>query len=262
MSKRIIASFNVDGSLVRTYESTKIASKSLRVNPRSIDKAIREHTLLKDRQWIRCDELSVPTSISMYQKSVTSRSIKPICEIDEHNKVINTYPSIRRASILNHTDAHTIRDVLNHKTSKANGKIYRYLDDEEIIKYGYQKGNEISLTKVAVIQLNKDGKYIKSYKSILEACKAIGENAKPQAIKNCLNGKFSTAYGYVWKYKDKQNVKRKSISIYQVDINGALVKKYKSVKDASMDTGISVSFINNCLRGRQKRAGGYIWKRH
>lgn len=259
----VIVSYSLDGKYLRTYPSAKKASEALKVFSRVIDKCIREGGTVKDKQWRRFPIDQIPDHIEPYSKVVSSRSIKPIAEIDEHNKVIKTYPSIRNASILNNTDTHTIRDVLLGKTRLAKGKRYRYLTDKEIKEFGYVLGEEINIEKTSIIQLSLDGQYIKTYKSISEACKALNKPGRTQEIKNCLNGKYSTAFGYVWKYKDKENVVRaKKPMIIQMDIDtGLIVNKYKSVKDASVSTGISIPNINNSIRGRQKTAGGYIWKR-
>ena len=50
-------------------------------------------------------------------------------------------------------------------------------------------------------QYSLDGKYIKTFKSIYEASKAL--NKPRQAISDCLNGKYSTAYGYKWKFLEE-----------------------------------------------------------
>ena len=51
-----------------------------------------------------------------------------------------------------------------------------------------------------IVQIDKDGNAIKEYSSILEICQAFnvprGDN-----IRNVLNGKQKTAYGFLWKYK-------------------------------------------------------------
>lgn len=256
----IIACYSLEGKLVRAYPSAKKAATSIHVFSRTIDKAIREGRIIHEKQWKRVDKNNVPNFIEPYVKNETVLSIRPIAEIDEFNKVIATYPSVKKAAEFNHVDPHTIRDMLSGKTKFANGKKYRYLTDEEIEQFGYQKGKEINIKKVAIIQLDLDGKYIKTYKSISEAAREIGKPNRTQEIRDCLNGKYSTAFGFVWKYKDKENVKRKKEYIIQL-LDNKVINKYSSVRKASENTGVSISSINNCIRGRQKTAGGYIWKR-
>lgn len=48
-------------------------------------------------------------------------------------------------------------------------------------------------------------------------------------------------------------------SISQSNKNGILVKIFSSTMQASRETGISFTSINNCLKRLSKSAGGFIW---
>ena len=263
MKTTVIACYNLDGRLVRTYISARKAASSIHVYYRSIDKAIREGNIIHDKQWKRFSSDNVPDSIEPYQKKTTVLSIRPVGEIDDNNIVIRAYPSVKKAAESINVDPHTLRDVLSGKRELVKGKKYRYLFEEEIEKYGYQKGREISVKKVAIIQLDLSGKYIATYKSIYEALIYLGYPNRSQEIKDCLSGKYSTAFGYIWKYKDKDNVVRnKKPLIIKLDPNSKkVIKKYRSVKEAAKDNNLSASAINNCIRGINKTSGGYLWKR-
>ena len=54
--------------------------------------------------------------------------------------------------------------------------------------------------------------------------------------------------------------KKYSISILQFTKNGTFVKEWQSERDASRHLGISKSHICNCLKGRHKSAGGFVWR--
>lgn len=135
----LIACYSLDGNLIRTYPSCRAASKSLHIFSRTIDKAIREGSIIHEKMWRRFPKENVPSKIEGYSKPKINRLNKPICMIDENNKVIKTYPSLRRASIIEGCDTHTIRDVLVGKTKTAKGKKYRYLKEDELEEFGYKK---------------------------------------------------------------------------------------------------------------------------
>jgi hypothetical protein len=59
--------------------------------------------------------------------------------------------------------------------------------------------------------------------------------------------------------KDKIRLS-KSIPISQYSKSGDLIKNWTSAKEASLELGISHGNITNCCKGRNKSAGGYIWK--
>ena len=50
----------------------------------------------------------------------------------------------------------------------------------------------------------------------------------------------------------------RSKPIQQIALNGELVANHSSAKKAKLQTGITT--IVDCLKGRQKTAGGFIWK--
>lgn len=49
-------------------------------------------------------------------------------------------------------------------------------------------------------------------------------------------------------------------TIYQYDLDGNLIKEWDSVKQAGEALGINRPSISNCLKGRYKSAGGFIWR--
>ena len=67
-------------------------------------------------------------------------------------------------------------------------------------------------------------------------------------------------YSNMAKKADRTNaLLASSKPIIQLDKNNNIIKKYKSIMDASRDTGILFVSISNCLRGKSKTSGGYKW---
>ena len=59
----------------------------------------------------------------------------------------------------------------------------------------------------------------------------------------------------------KEVVKEKcSIPILQLAKDWTLIKEWPSLNEAGRQLGISIGNICNCLKGRKKSAGGYIWR--
>lgn len=56
-------------------------------------------------------------------------------------------------------------------------------------------------------------------------------------------------------------VKKMYKSIVQLDKKGKILKYFQNQKQASIETNINRSSIVNCVNGKQKTAGGYIWKK-
>ena len=49
--------------------------------------------------------------------------------------------------------------------------------------------------------------------------------------------------------------------IIQIDLEGNTIRYFNSMMDAERVTGIGSGRISNCVNGRKKTAGGYIWRR-
>lgn len=260
----IVACYTVDGKLVRTYENAKQAARSRHLFPRTIDRCIRgDIKLVKGLQWRRFKIGEAPNEIPPLEINTTITSIKPVAKLDENDQIIEVYPSIRKAAKMNDMDAHSLRDRLNKKYAFVGKTKFRYLQDNELIKYGFKKGDEIDNKIKPVIQYTLDGKYVKTYPSIRAATIALGKSPKNRGISQCLSGQFDTAFGYVWKYKDRENIdrpKKKKVYIYCLADKHEITHKFNSVKEAAQTLNVSVSAINNAIRLKQK-VKGFIWER-
>lgn len=54
--------------------------------------------------------------------------------------------------------------------------------------------------------------------------------------------------------------KRSSRVIQQFSITGDYIRTFQSLKEASEQLGVSYHSISDCLRGKLKTAGGYVWR--
>lgn len=116
-----------------------------------------------------------------------------------------------------------------------------------------------------------DGNYICAYSSIIDAAKDVAISS--QQISKALNGRASTAGGFMWERVDtgtpvysiapavQHSAENTSKSIYQVDSTGEIVAEFDSINSAERLTGINRKSIRDVLNGRQKTAGGYYWLR-
>lgn len=132
---------------------------------------------------------------------------------------------------------------------------------------------EVNSKKTA--QYTLSGNLIAVYPSSIEAAKAM--DIAESAIRNVISGSSMTSCGYIWKsFEDDEDIPEfippvKSLSerlseaaskpVLQYDKKGNLIREWKSATEASSAFGFkSVSSITNCLIGRNKTSGGYIWK--
>ena len=51
-----------------------------------------------------------------------------------------------------------------------------------------------------------------------------------------------------------------SKSVIKYNLKNEVIKKYGGIREAERDTGIKKTCIINCCKGKQKTAGGFVWK--
>lgn len=86
----------------------------------------------------------------------------------------------------------------------------------------------------------------------------IDENPKNNNVGNLewCTQKYNMNYGTTPYRIGKGNSK----PIKQLDRQGNIVARFTSAMQAQRETNVSNGCINDCLKGRRKTAGGYIWQ--
>lgn len=179
-------------------------------------------------------------------------------------------------------------DTLNpeYNTFRVAGSSLGYKRSEESKEKAriYAKENNVKppestwLDKqLKVYQLNKTTlEVINEYKSLAEACRAIGKDATfATVISSCCTNKRYSAYGYRWVFslddipflrnvikkdpwnKGKKIDNRKSKPIYQYSMDGVFIKEWESIKEAESVYGKGAG---NCARGVSKSSNNFKWK--
>lgn len=110
-----------------------------------------------------------------------------------------------------------------------------------------------------IIQLDLEGNFIDYFNSGKEAEEKLGFSRK--AISNALR-RNGSSNGYLWKYANEEAKDKnyKKTIIQKISKDGQLLETYSSVKEASEKESISLTGIYSACIGKQKTAGGYIWK--
>jgi hypothetical protein len=123
-----------------------------------------------------------------------------------------------------------------------------------------QIGKEVPSIQVKIVQISKFGELIKIWDSIKKAKKELGIN---------INLNRKTSGGFQWQRYNEYiispkckleyiNIRRKTKQCSL--ITGNLIKIWDSMNSAAKSLGIRQGDIANCISGRQKSAGGFIWK--
>lgn len=114
---------------------------------------------------------------------------------------------------------------------------------------------------VSVDQYTLDGKFIKTYLSIMNASKETGVH--DSSITMCINRHNKTGGGYIWvRHGETPNLDIKpsySKKIRQYDFDLNLVAEYECVTDVERMTGIKQNGISAVLNKCDYSYKGYIW---
>lgn len=136
-------------------------------------------------------------------------------------------------------------------------------------KWKYEKSDidistiEYQEQKKVIHQFDLDGNFIRSYESISEGARQLGKDVHnfKKAIKKC------SAYNYLWlidgNYADFNNgledIYNKKHYIWQIDLNGKIVNKFKSTLEVEEKLGFEHS--NICKAMNSKTSDGKLFRK-
>ena len=150
------------------------------------------------------------------------------------------------------------------------------------LKVVEEKDNEPQkpIRKKVTRQVNKytlDGDFIETYDSISDAASA--NDTFEGCVRSCCNRKTRTSGGFIYRFADddasvvmdrptlesgstthKRTYKKRYV-VEQYTLDGTLVGTFGTIVEAGEQTGISVSAIWCCLKGKTTKSGGYVWKK-
>lgn len=162
----------------------------------------------------------------------------------------------------------TMSDELKEKLRQAN--LGRKASEETKRKLSEMRKGLGNSHCRKVVQYTLEGEFIKVWDYIKQASEEL--NINDTHIVNCGKGTRKSAGGYQWRYVDdegnyEQKIEKRidkrdeqGIKICQYTKQGELVKIWNSIKEASVELGISAGGICSCCKGKLKTHKGFIWK--
>lgn len=176
-------------------------------------------------------------------------SSKPIYYCDQCRIILLTDPKYNLC-----------RSCFNKSKDKGMIDIYQGVHDDGTVKMGKSLRSQIS--KDELVQLLKEYTFFE-----LGTQYNVSDNAIRNLAKNYGMSTSDKDYWTDAKQERRTQRKRKAISgvygynkrkVAQYTLDGELVAVYDSIAEAKNKLGIGN--ISNCLGGRRKSAGGFIWK--
>lgn len=137
--------------------------------------------------------------------------------------------------------------------------------------YG-RRGGE-SFNSKPVDQYSLDGKFIKSYNSLIEAEAALSQELHSSHIGDCCKKKIKKSIGFIWRWKGdplgEVNLKsKKEKRVDQIDMKTKnLIETFETIRAAEAKLEIDYNSISRACKHKGKKgqsysAGGYFWRYH
>ena len=174
-----------------------------------------------------------------------------------HRLVANAFiPNIDNLPQINHIDE--VKSNNNSKNLEWCTSLYNN-------NYGTKIQRTIDKNNKKVNQYDLNGKYIKTWESIKQA----QDYYNIKHISSCcnLNKSYSTVNGFQWRfYSGNTDDIRPHIpntlekSVVQRDLEGNLIKTWKSLHQISRETDYHWQNISKCCRGLRKNAHNFKWE--
>lgn len=180
-------------------------------------------------------------------------------------------------TIIEYVDKHDSESVLEYKTRLLSREQY-YIDtlqpefnltNAATSNLGIKMSDETLLrlqkwSGTPIIQYDLLGNKINEFLCIKEASRQT--HIPRTSIINYIQG-VRSCDKFIWGYLNEdisyKIEKNKNIitypEVFQFDIQGNIVAKYKNTSEAREKTGIRNESINNCINGKIKQSRGFIW---
>lgn len=178
------------------------------------------------------------------------------------------------------TKGRTVSDEAKQKSRERHLQFRHTEESKQAMKEKFTK-----LRGRPVNQYTKDGTYIATYDSCILAAESLGNHNLSGAIHQLCAGTFkrwrqAVVAGFQWAFFEGStsninpapNLREQAIAamvartanktkgVAQKTLDGVLIKTYPSAKNASKETGVCLTSIYSCCKGRLKKAGNYQWE--
>jgi len=145
-----------------------------------------------------------------YRQSMTGANnprAKSVLQYSTSGTFVTRYDSIADAARALNANHANICACIKGRTKTAYGYVWVYDGDEHEVDAKIKRITTYTNPKSKpIIQYDLEGNVVQEYRSITDACAAIGANASTGTMHMALCGKRKTAYGSVWRYVSEEAV--------------------------------------------------------
>lgn len=188
--KRAVDRYNLNGKLVKSYQSINEASLDTNLPNTMISDVCRHRPKHKTAGGFVWRFKGEPFSLEYLNPAEHLK--KSVCQYTKDGKLIKEFESVSEASKITNLSPGNISRCCNKEIKTVGGFIWRFTGDT--FSYKHTRNDAKS-----VIQLTKSEAYVAEFNSISEASGKTG--VYYSGIYFCCTGKYKNSGGYKWKFK-------------------------------------------------------------
>jgi hypothetical protein len=276
-----VLQFDKKGRYARQYPSIEAASINTGIPIYRLKRCLRGFSKsIGGYQWRCKDDKAFKKGISDIEALPvrTSYKARRVLKFDLKGNFIEEYPSFLAAAEDLECTIYMIYSRIARKIPALKKFQLRFADDplfeNGIVNIPPAEPIEPSKRK-PVLQFDLEGNFIKEFPSLSSSARKLGITIG--SISACIREKSKTAGDFQWKLKSDPLFTRGIVNIgpvyydpskpcnrgkrvLQFTKKGKFIRKYRSIKEASQEVGISRSVINDCILGKGKTAAGFQWR--
>jgi hypothetical protein len=242
--------YDKQGNFIKEYDSIKSASVSINRNFCSVWRAIQTKGLCAGYFFTETKYEKLDLSLMKQYEGIHKT---PVFQYSATGEYECCYDSIKDASrVLNINDSNLGAAI--KLGIMCNNKYFLSVYEPQ-----FSNAKSKQQRNTMIYQYDLEGNYIAEYKGMSEAKKALG--IKSDIYKAIRLGR--TAGDFQWSFEKIEKMEPikpksgKARRIGKYDLNGNLVKEYKSLAECKKENGSGMIHV---LDGRDKAAKGYVYK--
>lgn len=247
---KIIYEFDLNGNLIKKWNSIKNITDTYNINKDRITMCIKDKRSFNNSFWSESETIN----ISEYRLS--SRGY--VFQYNKDGILLNTFESASIAALKLDISRDAIVNAVFNRTTCCGYYFLRV--DEDINNLLNEKASKLLASVTPVYRYLKDGTFDKEYPSISDACKDTPKANHGNVIRAIKNNR--TCGGFRWSYEKSDIIKSytekslKAVKIAQYDLNHNLIKVWDSVVECKKE----YPSCQKVCRKERKSSKGFIFE--
>ena len=261
----------VTGKFIKEWDCTISAEQELNIPNANISAVCTGKVKTAHGFYFTYEDLGEQLPEHIFTWINTNDWLIPIVQYDLDGNFIKKYDTIQEAS-----KQFSGKSKINFNCKSSFGYIWKVIDKENPIYPLKLSQEEIEKSKPnyhskAILQYSLDGEYIRKFNNVQEIVDLL--NCNMSNIAATCRKEYFQSNGYIWRYENDGyecgvNLPKEetifiyggSISVYQYDLKGQLIKKYNSITEAANENNMATTNISKACNGTIKTANSCIWR--